>query len=129
LNSFIIFSHIEEQETLKKRSIDQTSRTIVGKYARYADIQSYILGVVSTNPDIASTYVTGQTHEKRNLRVLVLATPTSKKSIWIDCGIHAVSFVLRLYTSFILFVVILIFLNKREWVSPATCIWITDRVS
>lgn len=95
---------LEEQEKSNKvkRSID---RSIVGKFARYSEIQSFLDDVVSGNPDLASTYIAGQTYEKRNLRVLVLKTPTASKSVWIDCGIHA-----------------------REWISPATCVYMIENL-
>ncbi len=63
---------------------------IVGKYARYSEIVNYIDNIVAENANIASSYVAGTTHENRQLKVLVLKTQTSKKSIWLDCGIHAV---------------------------------------
>lgn len=97
-----IKDNIEEQDESMKRSLGD--RSIVGKFARYSEIQSYIADVVSENPDLASSYITGQTYENRNLNVLVLKTPTSKRSIWMDCGIHA-----------------------REWISPASCIWMINK--
>jgi carboxypeptidase A2 len=66
---------------------------------------SFIDETVAQNPDIASSYVAGQTYQQRNLKVIVLKTSTSKRNIWIDCGIHA-----------------------REWVSPSTCVWIINKV-
>ncbi len=68
-------------------------------------IQSHLEQVVASNNDIASSYVAGQTYENRNLTVLVLKTSESKRNVWIDCGIHA-----------------------REWVTPATCIWIINNL-
>jgi len=52
-----------------------------------------------------STYVAGKTAENRELKVVYLRTASSKRKVWIDCGIHA-----------------------REWISPATCIWIIDQL-
>jgi hypothetical protein len=80
--------------------------SIVGKYARYSEIMSYIDDMVASNPSIASSYIAGQTFEKRNLKVIVIKSSTSQRKVWIDCGIHA-----------------------REWVSPSTCIWIIDKVN
>jgi murein tripeptide amidase MpaA len=79
--------------------------SIVGKFARYNEIQSYLDDVTKQNSDIASTYIAGQTYEKRNLRVLVLKTSTSKRNVWLDCGIHA-----------------------REWITPATCVWMINNL-
>lgn len=51
---------------------------------------SFIVSMVNDNPDIASTYTAGKTYENRDLKVLVLKTSSSQKSVWIDCGIHSV---------------------------------------
>jgi hypothetical protein len=52
----------------------------------YVKMMSFIDEVVAANPSIASSYIAGQTYEKRNLKVIVLKTSTSKKNIWI--GYH-----------------------------------------
>ena len=44
---------------------------------------NFIQNIVSNNNDIATSYSTGKTFENRDLRVLVLKTSTSQKSIWI----------------------------------------------
>jgi murein tripeptide amidase MpaA len=62
-------------------------------------------GLAAQNPDIASVYTAGLTYERRSMKVMVLKTSTSKRNVWIDCGIHA-----------------------REWISPATCIWMIDNL-
>lgn len=85
--------------------MDRNSQNIVGKFARYNDIQSYLKDLVKANPDLASTYSAGTTFEKRDLTVLVLKAAAGKRKVWIDCGIHA-----------------------REWISPATCIWMIDQI-
>ena len=64
---------------------------------------NYIDETVASKSEIASSYIAGQSYEKRDLKVIVLKTSTSKRSVWIDCGIHA-----------------------REWISPATCLWIIE---
>lgn len=93
----------EEQDRSMIRTKYDTS--IVGKYATYAQIQNFIDEVVRDHPNIASSYVAGKTYENRNLKVLVLKTSTSKRNVWIDCGIHA-----------------------REWVSPSACIWMANEL-
>jgi hypothetical protein len=62
--------------------------SIVGKFARYSEIQSYIADVVAQYP-IASSYSAGKTFESRDLTVLVLKKASAQRKIWIDCGIHA----------------------------------------
>ncbi len=71
----------------------------------YNQIKNFIETTVADNRDIASTYVAGTTFENRDLKVIVLKTPTSNRAIWIDCGIHA-----------------------REWQSPAACVFIIDEL-
>ena len=39
--------------------------------------------VQAANPDIVSSYSAGKSYESRDLKVLVIKTTTSKKSIWI----------------------------------------------
>lgn len=47
---------------------------------------------VASNEDIASSYIAGKTDEGRDIKVIVLnPIKTSTRSLWIDCGIHAVS--------------------------------------
>ena len=38
-----------------------------------------------------TTYSAGRSFEGRELTVLRIKTPTARRSIWIDCGIHAVN--------------------------------------
>ncbi len=46
--------------------------------------------MVIDHPDLASSYVAGKSEENRELKVLVVKTPSSQRAIWIDCGFHAV---------------------------------------
>lgn len=41
------------------------------------------------NSDFVSNYSAGKSHLGRDLMVLKLKTPTSQRSMWLDCGIHA----------------------------------------
>ncbi len=66
------------------------SNGIVGTYARYTAIMQFMKDLEAENSDLISSYSAGKTFEKRDLKVLVFKTATSKKAIWIDCGIHAV---------------------------------------
>jgi hypothetical protein len=59
------------------------TRSIVGKFARYNEIMNYINEIVANNPDIASSNVAGKTHEKRDLKTLVIKTANTQRSIWI----------------------------------------------
>ena len=55
-------------------------------------ILNFIETTVQDNSDIASSSTIGNTIENRAIKRIVLKSPTSSKSIWIDCGIHAVRF-------------------------------------
>ncbi|XP_063874982.1 carboxypeptidase B-like [Scylla paramamosain] len=81
------------------RSFDHT------RYHRLNEIYS-ILDGVETDSELVTTYVAGTTYEGRDIRVAKVSSGGSKEVIWIDCGIHA-----------------------REWVSPATCLYILDQLT
>ena len=95
--------NIDEQE--RSMALTRNSRNIVGRYARYSEIQSFIDTLVATNPNLVSSAIAGKSYEGRNLRVAIIKTAASKKKVWIDCGIHA-----------------------REWVSPATCVYMINKL-
>ena len=44
---------------------------------------NFINEIVANNPDIASSYVAGRTHENRDLKTLVIKTASAQRSIWI----------------------------------------------
>ena len=50
--------------------------------------------MAKSNPSLVSTYVAGKAYENRNIRVLKIkattTTSSSKRKVWLDCGIHAV---------------------------------------
>jgi predicted deacylase len=63
-------------------------------------------GVAAANPSFVSQYSAGLSTQERDLRVIKINTGNNPaKRIWIDCGIHA-----------------------REWISPATCVNLIDKV-
>jgi hypothetical protein len=81
----------EQDGSMQFNSLHKRTNNIVGRYARYSEIMNYIDDLAAENPDLVSSYVTGQTYEKRNIKVVVLKTKSSKRNVWIDCGIHAVN--------------------------------------
>jgi len=94
----------EEQREMSKR--DVSDGRIAGRYASHPEINAFILSKVDNYPNIASSYIAGKSTENKDMRVMVLKTATSRRNIWIDCGIHA-----------------------REWASPASCVWIIDKLT
>jgi len=91
----------DEEEQAMKSNRDTRQP---GRYLRFDAIMSWLDQVANENADIASTYVTGQTVQGRDMKIIKIGTPNGRK-IWIDCGIHA-----------------------REWISPATCNWIINKL-
>ncbi|RMZ93185.1 carboxypeptidase B-like [Brachionus plicatilis] len=95
--------NVDEQE--RSMALTRNSKNIVGRYARYTEIQSFIDNLAATYPSLVSSKIAGRTYENRNLKVAIIKTSTSTRKVWIDCGIHA-----------------------REWVTPATCVWIINKL-
>ncbi len=52
-----------------------------------------------------TVFSAGRTSQSRNINYVRLKTPTARRSLFIDCGIHA-----------------------REWITISTCVYIIDRV-
>ncbi|NXY90529.1 CBPA6 Carboxypeptidase, partial [Alcedo cyanopectus] len=71
-------------------------------YHSLEEIQSWMLHLNKTHPDLVHLFSVGESYEGRPLFVLKLGRRTrpSKKAVWMDCGIHA-----------------------REWIGPAFCQW------
>jgi hypothetical protein len=106
----ILKDNIQEQIDMETKSMEsmkgkRQSKSIVGKFARYSEINNFIKDIVSSNGDIASSYLAGRTYEKRDINIIVFKTATSSRSIFIDCGFHA-----------------------REWIAVSSCVWIMDKI-
>lgn len=96
---------VQEKELALNRQ-SQARNPIINKYARTSEINNFLLDVVEKNPTIASIYSAGKSFRGQDLKVLVFKTQTSRRGIWIDCTVHA-----------------------REWVSPASCVYIIDQIA
>ncbi|XP_046879706.1 carboxypeptidase B [Hypomesus transpacificus] len=72
------------------------------KYNTLDDVEAWISSISSSNPDLVSKQVIGNSYEGRPMTLLKIGkkSSSSKPSIFLDCGIHA-----------------------REWISPAFCQW------
>lgn len=94
--------NFDEQE--RSMALSRNSRSIVGRYARYTEIQSFIDNLAASSPLVTSD-IAGKTYEGRNIKVAIIKTATSQRKIMLDCGIHA-----------------------REWLTPATCVYFIDKL-
>ncbi|KPP73588.1 carboxypeptidase O precursor-like, partial [Scleropages formosus] len=77
------------------------------KYHPMPEITAWMEMVVKENPGVVSAEVYGRTFENKNITALKIGlnSTSSKKVIWMDCGIHA-----------------------REWIAPAFCQWFVKEV-
>jgi len=71
--------NIDEQE--RQMALTRNTRNIVGRYARYSEIQSFIDNLVATNPNLVSSAIAGKSYEGRNLKVAIIKTASSQKSL------------------------------------------------
>lgn len=101
-----------EQSSIKARKNDwwstdeKQANQFLFKYLRHSEINVFLKQTARAYPDLVSLYSIGRSYEQRDMEVIKLRSSTnSNKSVWIDCGIHA-----------------------REWVSPATCVYMIDTI-
>ncbi|TSK98395.1 Carboxypeptidase A6 [Bagarius yarrelli] len=71
-------------------------------YHPLEEIQAWMFKINRTHPYLVDLFSIGRSYEGRPLYVLQLGNRvrTSKKAVWMDCGVHA-----------------------REWIGPAFCQW------
>ncbi|XP_045905564.1 carboxypeptidase B [Micropterus dolomieu] len=99
---------IEDLQTVVDAQADNNISPRTHSYTKYNSwdvVQSWIASISSSNPNLISKQVIGNTYEGRPMTVLKLGKKSSstKPAIFIDCGIHA-----------------------REWISPAFCQWFVN---
>src|SRR5580700_10141508 len=84
------------------------------KYHTYDEIFEYLKELRNENSDIVQLYSIGQSYENRNINALTISTGRNpansqsgvkKPSVLIESGIHS-----------------------REWISPATALWIISNI-
>jgi murein tripeptide amidase MpaA len=97
---------VEEE---KQASISAQSQYFAGfnleAYHQYNEIQQFVQQLASQNPSKARVINIGTTGQGKSITGLTIndGTPGVKEQVMLECGIHA-----------------------REWVSPATCLWIAN---
>ena len=84
---------IEEDRLVRSfqsRLAGKLKADIVGTYASYDDMMTFLQEKVSANPNSMQIVNLGRTYENRDLKGIVLQfNPSAQRNIWIDCGIHA----------------------------------------
>ncbi|UJR30473.1 hypothetical protein I4U23_018006 [Adineta vaga] len=90
---------------VQSRWLGQTKANIVGTYAKYSDMVTFLEEKANADPTHIQVVDLGRTYENRIMKAIAIKfNPSANRNIWIDCGIHA-----------------------REWITPATCIWLIDQ--
>lgn len=75
---------------LKSRLFGQARADIVGTYASYGEMVTYMQEKASADPSRVRMLNIGSTSQGRTINAIELAyNPASTRNIWIDCGIHA----------------------------------------
>ncbi|CAF3176435.1 unnamed protein product [Rotaria socialis] len=91
---------------LKSRFLGQPKADIVGTYASYDEMVAYLADKAQADSQHITVVDIGQTYENRRIQgISIKFNPAATRNIWIDCGIHA-----------------------REWITPAACIWMVDKL-
>ncbi|XP_070578452.1 carboxypeptidase B-like [Ptychodera flava] len=96
------------QEKIDSASTSQASEGFYDSYKTYDEINQWVKDTAAAYSSIAEDFVFSEpSYEGRELRALKISSDTSKDKpvIWIQGGIHA-----------------------REWISPATVMFITDQL-
>lgn len=98
----------EESSLLYLKAPNETA--VFQKYQALAQIYQYLEDVTHTNPELCSLETIGKSSEGRAMRIIKIGYSNSSNSatkpiVWIDAGIHA-----------------------REWIAPATAMYIVHKV-
>lgn len=99
----------KEERDIQADRLANPTRSIINKYASLSEIQNFLTEIEQNYPAIAKVYnLPYKTYDKRESKAIniTINNGQTKKGIWIDCGIHA-----------------------REWVSPATCVYIINNIT
>lgn len=117
LSSWVEREREENNATTEDMEWDLTGRNDVAnfrtdRYHNFDTIQSYLLEIERSYPNLAEVELIGATHENRPLRVIRIGSrkggalkSEEKQVFWIDAGIHA-----------------------REWIAPATAIYMIHQM-
>jgi len=87
---------------------DSGSRSGGFNYAKYNtlnDINTEVERLVQSRPSIAQKFSVGNSYERRPMYAVKLSSGAGKKTLFINCGIHA-----------------------REWITPATCMYMLNQI-
>jgi murein tripeptide amidase MpaA len=95
----------EQQQILLRRALRAGKAFDFENYHTYEEIVGLVDQWVMDKPGLVSKSVIGTTYEGRDVVMTTIRSGLNKPVFFFDCGIHA-----------------------REWISPATCIWIMNEL-
>jgi len=75
------------------------------KYNRLSEINTEVDKLVRSRPSIAQKFSVGNSYEGRPMYAVKLSSGAGKKTLFMNCGIHA-----------------------REWITPATCMYMLKQI-
>jgi murein tripeptide amidase MpaA len=94
-----------ENEIIKQKSRRQPREAVYDRYMEFEEIDTLLHELAEANPGLVSLVELATSTEGRHLEVLKISSGAGKKSIWVDCALHA-----------------------REWIGPPVCLRIIDEV-
>lgn len=108
----IVFTiHIPDVDSLNERQKPPQSSMRAGgfvysQYNRLDAINKEVDRIVQSHPAIAQKFSVGNSYEGRPIYAVKLSSGAGKKTLFMNCGIHA-----------------------REWITPATCMYMLNQIT
>jgi murein tripeptide amidase MpaA len=94
-----------ENEIIKQKSSRQPRAAVYDRYMEFDEIDALLHELADANPGLVTLQEIATSTEGRHLEALKISSGAGKKSVWVDCAIHA-----------------------REWIAPPVCLRIIDEV-
>lgn len=108
ISSNVLIENVQvsiEQERLNQIVTRSGNRQVsFDAYSRFSDINRYLDRLAKAYPELVKVSIVGKSYEQRDMKIIRISDKKSrmtKKTIFIDAGIHA-----------------------REWIAPATALYI-----
>lgn len=110
----ITFSHFSrstvlrertENEIIKQKSARMPRAAVYDRFMELAEIDAFLHEVADANPGLVTLLEIATSTEGRHVEALKISSGAGKKSVWVDCAIHA-----------------------REWIAPPLCLRIIEEV-
>jgi murein tripeptide amidase MpaA len=94
-----------ENEIMKQKTRRQPRVAVYDRFMEYDEIDALLHEIADANPGLVSLVEIATSTEGRHLEALKISSGAGKKSVWVDCALHA-----------------------REWIAPPVCLRVIDEV-